>query len=68
MTNMRGRLPGEPLAVFDALCDVSNALERIRDDQEVCSDLWVSLTYLAIHLDRAIDMMVRNTHDNFYEG
>ena len=65
---MSNRRLGEPLMVFDALCDVGNALVRIRDDQEVCSDLWASLTCLVLHLDSAIDMIVRNTHEDFYEG
>ena len=48
------------LQLFQALCDVGNALAHVRDTQEPCSDVWTDLTCLLLALDAAIDHLVRS--------
>jgi hypothetical protein len=48
------------LALFDDLCAVGNALGAYRDTHAPCSDDWATLTCLILHLDAAIDRLVRS--------
>ena len=48
------------LALFESLCAVGNALVRLRDQAEPCSDRWCDLTCLILQLDATIDLLVRS--------
>jgi hypothetical protein len=49
------------LCLFNDLCAVGNALAAYRDRFAPCSDDWTALTCLVLHLDAAIDRLVRSS-------
>jgi hypothetical protein len=48
------------LCLFQHLCAVGNALERLRDTYEPCSDAWTWATDILGALDEAIDLLVHS--------
>jgi hypothetical protein len=48
------------LALFTALCDVGNALERLRDTYQPMTDAWLWHTEVLGLLDSCIDMLVHS--------
>jgi hypothetical protein len=48
------------LELYEALCEVGNALELLRDMYEPCSDGWTWHTEVLGLLDEAIDLLVHS--------
>jgi hypothetical protein len=48
------------LELYEALCEVGNALELLRDTYEPCSDGWTWTTDILGALDEAIDLLVHS--------
>lgn len=49
-----------PLVIFQALCEVGNALEWYRDSYPPGSDRWVAMTEILGWLDAAVDTLVHS--------
>jgi hypothetical protein len=48
------------LALFQALCDVGNLLEALRDADTPCSNEWLMHTEVLGLLDAAVDLLVES--------
>ena len=48
------------LALFNALCDVANALEQLREMHTPGSDAWCACTDIIIGVDTIIDTLVHS--------
>lgn len=49
------------LALFRAMCEVGNSLERARELYVPWSDDWLMLTEILANVDAAVDILVEST-------